>query len=295
MSLPVLQRERACLREGSSAGTDASGIAHGCGPPTLRTEKTTADAHRATALLTGDDQSAQNEPVVALLRGLRRLPLTAGTGCEDESAQSAMKRHSRLVSLRAGELYRLIRIQSGVLMVRYLDIYGEPRYIAIGVASDQDPDLDDVPTPTLLRGARGAYGQAIRQALSDRGIDDMPPNGAFVIGGIGNQGQPLGALVQQLRVTKQAASELIDTLVVRGYLSRTTDPDDRRRVNVTRTDRGHEAADAVLAGVLAVDRELTELLGVSGLEQLRAGLVALCNIRDRVESELLPGTDRTAG
>lgn len=170
-----------------------------------------------------------------------------------------------------------------------------PRYIAIGVLSDQEPDLDDVPTPALLRAARGAYGQAIRRALGDRGIDDMPPNGPFVIGGIGNQGQPLGALVQQLRVTKQAASELIDILVLRGYLSRTTDPDDRRRVNVTLTDRGHEAADAVLAGVMAVDRELAELLGVTGLEQLRAGLVALCDIRDRMESEPLPGTDRTAG
>ena len=122
----------------------------------------------------------------------------------------------------------------------------------------------------------------------------MPPNGPFVIGGIGNQGQPLGALVQQLRVTKQAASELIDTLVLRGYLSRTTDPDDRRRVNVTLTDRGHEAADAVLCGVMEVDRELTELLGVTGLEQLRAGLVALCEIRDRMDSEPLPGTDQGA-
>jgi DNA-binding MarR family transcriptional regulator len=161
------------------------------------------------------------------------------------------------------------------------------------VSSDQEPDLDYVPIPALLRAARGAYGQAIRRALSDRGIDDMPPNGPFVMGGIGNQGQPLGALVQRLRVTKQAASELIDTLVLRGYLLRMTDPDDRRRVNVTLTDRGHEAAEAVLAGVIAVDRELTELLGVTGVEQLRAGLVALCDIRDRMESRPLPGADPT--
>ncbi|HTT29111.1 MAG TPA: MarR family transcriptional regulator [Solirubrobacteraceae bacterium] len=180
------------------------------------------------------------------------------------------------------------------MTVRDLDIYGEPRYTAKGVSSDQAPDLDDVPTPALLRAARGAYGQSIRRALGDRGIDDMPPNGPFVLGGIGNQGQPLGALVQQLRVSKQAASELIDTLVLRGYLSRTTDPDDRRRVNVTLTDRGHEAAEAVLAGVMAVDRELTELLGVTGVRQLRTGLVALCDIRDRMESQPLPGTDRTA-
>jgi len=85
------------------------------------------------------------------------------------------------------------------------------------------------------------------------------------------------------------------SLVLRGFLSRTPDPDDRRRVNVTLTDRGRAAADAVLAGVLAVDRELAELVGVAGLEQLRAGLVALCDIRDRMESEPLPRTDRIAG
>jgi DNA-binding MarR family transcriptional regulator len=185
-------------------------------------------------------------------------------------------------------------MQSGSLTVRGFDIHREPRYIAVGVSSDQEPDLGDVPTPALLRAARGAYGQAIRRALRDRGIEDMPPNGPFVIGGIGNQGQPLGVLVQQLRVTKQAASALIDTLVLRDYLSRTTDPNDRRRVNVTLTDRGHEAADAVLAGVMAVDRELTELLGVTGLEQFRAGLLALCDIRDRMESEPLSGTHQTA-
>jgi DNA-binding MarR family transcriptional regulator len=170
-----------------------------------------------------------------------------------------------------------------------------PRNIATSVSSDQESDLDDVPTPALLRAARGAYGLAIRRSLGDRGIDDMPANGPFVLGGIGNHGLPLGAVVQRLRVTKQAASELIDTLVRRGYLSRTPDPDDRRRVNVTLTDRGHEAADAVLAGVLAVDRELAKLVGVAGLEQLRAGLVALCDIRDRMASEPLPGTDPIAG
>lgn len=162
------------------------------------------------------------------------------------------------------------------------------------MSSGQQPHSDEVPTPALLRAARGAYGRAIRRALGDRGIDDLPPNGPFVIGGIGNQGQPLSALVRQLGVTKQAASELIDTLVVRGYLSRTTDPDDRRRMNIMLTDRGHEAADAVRTAVIAVDRELTELVGVIGLERLRAGLVALCDIRDRIESEPAPDIDQAA-
>lgn len=113
----------------------------------------------------------------------------------------------------------------------------------------------------------------------------MPRNGAFVIGGVGNHGQPASALVEQLGVTKQAASQLIDTLVVRGYLTRTIDQDDRRRMNISLTDRGREAADAIRAGVTTVDQELEDRLGAAGLEQLRAGLVALCDIRDRIEGD----------
>jgi DNA-binding MarR family transcriptional regulator len=86
-------------------------------------------------------------------------------------------------------------------------------------------------------------------------------------------------------VTKQAASQLIDTLVLRGYLSRSTDPVDRRRMNISLTERGRKAADAVRAGVTSVDGQLNELLGITGHQQLRAGLIALCDIRDRIEAE----------
>lgn len=156
------------------------------------------------------------------------------------------------------------------------------------MADHPRPGLDEVATPALLRAARGAYGHAIRRALAEREIDDLPANGAFVIGGIGNRGQPAGALIRQLGVSKQAASQLIDTLVLRGYLCRTTDPEDRRRLNVALTERGHEAAGAVLAGVTEVDQQLTELLGRSGVDQLRAGLAALCDIRDRMEGASSP-------
>lgn len=146
------------------------------------------------------------------------------------------------------------------------------------------PDVGDVATPALLRAARVAYGHAIRHELAQRGIDDLPRNGAFVIGGIGNRGLALHALIPQLGVSKQAASQLVDALVVRGYLARTSDPDDRRRMNVSLTERGEAAAEAVRAGVESVDDELAERLGAEGVQQLRTGLVALCEIRDRMES-----------
>ena len=57
------------------------------------------------------------------------------------------------------------------------------------------------------------------------GYDDLPRNGAFVLGGMANHGAALGDLVKQLGVSKQAISQLIDTLVLRGYLERHPDED----------------------------------------------------------------------
>ena len=73
----------------------------------------------------------------------------------------------------------------------------------------------------------------------------MPRNGPFILGGMANRGWSGADMVEALEVTKQAASQLIDTLVVRGYLTREANPEDRRRLTIELTDRGIEAAAAV--------------------------------------------------
>ncbi len=147
------------------------------------------------------------------------------------------------------------------------------------------PPVDQVVIPALLRAARGAYGNAIRAELADAGFDDMPRNGPYVLGGMANHGGTAADLIRQLGVTKQAASQLIDTLVLRGYLIRAANPDDRRRVTIELTERGAAAAAAVRAGVVSVDAELEGMLPPAKLAGLRAGLIALCDIRHRREEE----------
>ena len=149
--------------------------------------------------------------------------------------------------------------------------------------TSREPGDEDVPIPALLRAARGAYGHAIRLALSNVGIEDMPRNGPFLLGGMANHGQPAGDLLRELGITRQAASQLADTLVLRGYLEREPDPDDRRRIRLTVTERGRGAAAAVRAAVNDVDAELSERLPPEQLAGLRAGLEALCDIRDAME------------
>jgi DNA-binding MarR family transcriptional regulator len=129
--------------------------------------------------------------------------------------------------------------------------------------------------PALLRAARRTYGGAIRELLAEMDCDDVPRNGSYVIGAIANGGSPLSEIIRQLGVSKQAAGQLVDALVVRGYLDRSPDPDDRRRMTVTLTERGHLAASAVRSAVERVDADLAARVGSERVMHARATLAAL--------------------
>jgi len=144
---------------------------------------------------------------------------------------------------------------------------------------------EDVVFPALLRTARGSYAQAIKANLEAAGFGDLPRNGAFVLGGMGNRGGTAVDMIRGLGVTKQAASQLIDTLVLRGYLTRDVNPQDRRRMTIALTDRGRAAAAAVRFGVESIDAELARMITPSELAGLRAGLEALGHIKDRMSDE----------
>lgn len=137
---------------------------------------------------------------------------------------------------------------------------------------------EDVVIPALLRTARTTYGSAIREALTAVACTDMPRNGSFVIGAIAPNGSSLSEIIEGLGVSKQAAGQLVDTLVVRGYLDRAPDPADRRRLTVTLTERGELAAAAARAGVERVDQELTARVGADHVVHTRATLAALIDL-----------------
>lgn len=141
------------------------------------------------------------------------------------------------------------------------------------------PD-DDIPVPALLRAARGAYSRSIKEHLLAEGYDDLPRNGPFVLGGMANQGAQPAVLLAALDVTRQAASQLVDTLVLRGYLTREVNQEDRRRITIELTARGRAAGGAVRAGVAAVDEQLAARITPAQLAGLRAGLLALADIKE---------------
>jgi DNA-binding MarR family transcriptional regulator/catechol 2,3-dioxygenase-like lactoylglutathione lyase family enzyme len=139
-----------------------------------------------------------------------------------------------------------------------------------------DSDLNEYATPTLMRAARGTYAQSIRAQLQRIGADDIPANGVFVLAGVDRHRQDLPA---GLGISKQAVSQVIDVLVNRGYLTRRTDPGDRRRVVLALTGRGEEVLDAAMSGVDAVDHQLEERVSAEQIGAMRAALIALGEIK----------------
>ena len=85
-------------------------------------------------------------------------------------------------------------------------------------------------------------------------------------------------MIRELGVSKQAAGQLVDTLVVRGYLDRSADPEDRRRMTVSLTERGQLAAAAGRSAVERVDAQLTERVGEEYVAHTRATLAALIDL-----------------
>ena len=76
----------------------------------------------------------------------------------------------------------------------------------------------------------------------------------------------------------QAAGQLIDTLVVRGYLEREPDGDDGRRVTIALTKRGHAAAIVQAKAREKIDEELWASVGPDDLQRTRRTLAVLADI-----------------
>ena len=132
----------------------------------------------------------------------------------------------------------------------------------------------------------------MRRALAKAGYDDIPGNGLYVIGGLAlnREDIPLGQLIRELRISKQAAGQLVDTLVTRGYLERAIDKEDRRKLTVTLTERGREAAAVQAAAREKVDSDLLAAVGREDVACTRRTLATLIDMSCQDE-----GTQDDAG
>jgi DNA-binding MarR family transcriptional regulator len=130
-----------------------------------------------------------------------------------------------------------------------------------------------------MHAARGVYAQSIRTELHAIGVEDLPRNGATLLAELSATGAPRQNLPAGLGVTKQAVSQAVEILAARGYLERSPDPDDRRRISLTLTPRGQQVVDAVVRGVESVDARLLERVPAGQVGAMRSALLALGEIK----------------
>jgi DNA-binding MarR family transcriptional regulator len=152
------------------------------------------------------------------------------------------------------------------------------------------PWFEDIPMPALLRHARATCGVAMRRALDEAGYGDIPKNGLYVIGGlaIGEEGFPLSQLITELRISKQSAGQLVDMLVMRGYLARTVDEDDRRKLTVVLTERGRAAAATQGSAREEIDAAWIAKVGRADIQRIRQAmylLIEICHQRDSAQGD----------
>jgi DNA-binding MarR family transcriptional regulator len=164
------------------------------------------------------------------------------------------------------------------LTVKFVDYLGAAAYGGPVPVPPAEPEMS---LPELMRMARGSYVGSIRTHLRAEGVDDLPRHGAFVLSWVVHGDEAVVDKIRSLGVTKQAASQLIDTLVLRGYLTRAVHAQDRRRMTIDLTARGRLAAAAVEAAIAAVDRQLTTMITSDQWAGLRAGLAALGRMEEK--------------
>ncbi|MEV6343880.1 MarR family transcriptional regulator [Actinoplanes sp. NPDC051851] len=134
-------------------------------------------------------------------------------------------------------------------------------------------DLLDL--PVLLLGAATALVDGIDARVRARGFTDIRPAHGYAFVRLAPHGATAVELAEHLGVTKQAAGQMADELVRKGYVERRPHPHDARARLLVLTERGwactraaDEAADEVL-------RPWADSLGPDRLATVRAALAGL--------------------
>jgi DNA-binding MarR family transcriptional regulator len=137
--------------------------------------------------------------------------------------------------------------------------------------------------PELMRVARGSYKRSVDIQLAAGGFEDLPTASGYLLAYLANDDGSIPERIEGLGIKQRDFRQLVDTLVLRGYITREIDPDDGR-VSLALTERGSAANEASFEGCNYVDRELERQLSEAEMAGLRRGLAVLGEIK-----QSLPG------
>lgn len=137
----------------------------------------------------------------------------------------------------------------------------------------------------LLRRAVRRFAAPVSEALEAGGFGDLPQRGVWAVSVLAQAESGLSGrdLVTRMGISKQAVSQLIDSLVTMAYVARLPATDDRRRTLLRLTARGCDASRIIDEAVAAMEAAMAVTIGRDRLQELQRAL------RDLEEAEADPG------
>ncbi|MCX4097954.1 MarR family winged helix-turn-helix transcriptional regulator [Nocardia sp. alder85J] len=138
--------------------------------------------------------------------------------------------------------------------------------------------------PLLLLAAAAEVTDAIHAGVTAAGFTDLRPAHGFAFVRMAPVGATVGEIADHLGVTKQAASQLVEELVTKGYAVRNPHPRDARARLITLTDRGWAVTRAAEAAANGFAQRWASILGPQ----------AVGETRDRLARVVTPGRVRPA-
>ena len=126
--------------------------------------------------------------------------------------------------------------------------------------------------PFFMLSAASTLVDAIHSGVEARGFTGLRPAHGFTFVRIAAEGATIAEIGEHLGVTKQAASQLVDELLRRGYVASGPHPRDARAKLITLTERGREVTRAADEASIEAAREWVAVLGVERVRELTADL-----------------------
>jgi len=122
--------------------------------------------------------------------------------------------------------------------------------------------------PWLLRRVSQRYRNAITAQLMASGFGDLPQRSYWALTALAGGADDASQLVNEMGVTKQAISKLVDLVVASGFVDRETNPADRRRTVLRLTAKGRKAVDVIEQAVQSTEQEFAAELGPASVKEL---------------------------
>jgi DNA-binding MarR family transcriptional regulator len=126
-----------------------------------------------------------------------------------------------------------------------------------------------------LLAASRALVDGISAGVRDRGFDDVRPAHGFAFSRLSAGGATITQLAEHLDITRQAAAQLVDELVAKGYVQRQPHPEDARARLITLTDKGRACTRAAEAAITDTIRPWAAALGEPRFRALRDDLLRI--------------------